>query len=558
MKKLLAVMLALIAIVGIFAGCSNNGPTETVPPIQKGGTITIGVPVNVNVEDYETNALTRWVEEQTGYNLKFQIYASSAADYKTQLSTQMLDPSVKLPDMLIQMEDLGAPAWKVYGEDGYFLDITDYLMDKEGKAKNWWDAVSVFDETHIKNILLRCQGDDGRIYTYPIVERGLVDSLPFIAHINKDWLEQINMPAPTNPDELYTVLKAFKEKCCKDSTYYPMLSAGESVLGSDGIWWIICMFCQGYDVDRWFRLSEDGKRVEAPFTTPEYRQALIFIRKLIDEKLLTDAIFSIRSEEYKAILNSGEGAKCGVIIFHTTPAFNEVDNPNLYSYVPLDLYGYCARAAYHNRPAAFITEQAAKNGTVDACWEILMTLCTKEGAYRLRYGDEGVNWTWCLGEGKISYMGYEAEINLIDDPFSRTQNVMWGSPSPTVNPNSEGETCYLGEMSEWMQYRFNLNNAGYQSFCREEAKNVYRYPVIIMTTEEDNATKNERQNTQNQINYYKVAFCKGVDGLNPSNDQHWQQYLNDLDKYGLQTWLNQYQTIYEERYIDEVFADANK
>lgn len=560
MKKLIAIMLALICVVGVFAGCNNNQGDPQTPGDPNKTTITIGLPVVTNVEDYNTNALTLWIEEQTGYNLEFQMYASSPADYKTQLSAQMLDPSVTLPDMLIQMQDMGTSTWQVYGEDGYFVDLTDYMMDKEGKAKEWWDAAtSVFDDQHLKNVIERCKGDDGRIYAYPSLERGMVDSLPFIAHINTAWLEQVGMSAPTNTEELYNVLKAFKQQCCKDGTYHPLLSGGSSVLGSDCLWWIIAMFVDGYDVDRWFRLSADGKTVEAPFTTPEYREALIYIRRLIDEQLLTDAIFSIQRQEYSSILNSADGAKCGVIVFHCTPAFNEIGNQNLYAYEPLDLYGWCGRAEYSNVRAAWITEEAEQNGKVDACWDILMLLCTKEGSIRLRYGDEGTNWTWCEDTTKKSYMGFECWINLVDDPFSRPNNEMWGTPTPTVNPQSEGEFVNLEESSEWMQYRYYLNGEGHKNFVKREETVKYRYPVIVMTSEEDDATKNERQNTQNAVESYRTKFLKGVEGLNPSNDQHWQKYLDELNKLGLQTWLNQYQGIYEARYMADVLAaGANK
>ena len=89
MKKLLAILLALVCVIGVFAGCSGSGndttkPDGTTPSGEaKKEVITIGLPVNVKVEDYETNALTLWIEEETGYDLQYQVYASAAADYKT-------------------------------------------------------------------------------------------------------------------------------------------------------------------------------------------------------------------------------------------------------------------------------------------------------------------------------------------------------------------------------------------------------------------------------------------------------------------------------------------
>lgn len=558
MKKIIATLLALICVIGLFAGCNKTPGNETKPQTTDPVTgevkevITIGLPVNTNVEDYETNGLTLWIEEKTGYDLQFQIYASSAADYKTQLATQLLDPSIKLPDMLWRMTSLGDNVWKQYGEEGYFINLKPYFDDKE-KSKVWWDRVSMFDEAFINNVLRRCTADNGEIYAYPNIERGLVDSCNYLVSINKKWLAEVGMEHPTNPEELYKVLKAFKEKCCKDATYYPLFGGAATYIGGDVLWWIITMFCDNYDYDRRWGLSEDGKTIEAPFTSPEYREALIYIKKLMDEGLVPNSIASISATDMKKVMNSTE-SKVGVYVGHTTVSFTTVDNPALYDFEPLDLYGFCQRAEYGNSRSVFITEDAANP---DACWEILMLLASEEGAYRVRYGVEGKNWDWCKEENLTSYMGIKCDIKLYDDPFGRIGNDCHGNASPTVNPNAESETCYLGELSPWMQARYNLNGGNYENFTKHEAKNKYTMPVIVLTVEETETNKNERSNVGNVINTYRTKFTKGTDGMDPADDADWKAYLDELDAMGLKIYMDQMQSIYEERYMAEVLAAAN-
>ena len=551
MKKLLAILLALVCVIGVFAGCSGSGNTETKPQATTPGgetkeVITIGLPVNVKVEDYETNALTLWIEEETGYDLQYQVYASAAADYKTQLATQLLDPSIKLPDMLWRMGGMGDTVWKQYGEDGYFIDLTPYFEDKE-KSKIWWERVAMFDETFINNVLDRCTADDGNIYAYPNIERGLIDSANSLAFINQKWLDQIGMKAPTNTDELYTVLKAFKDKVCVDESYHPIISR----TSRSAVEWILCLFCKDYNHSRYFGLSDDGKTVTTPFTSDEYREGLKFLRKLVDEGLMSDGIFSITTSEVAGVVNNEKGSRAGIILGHCTIDFNDLNNPNLYDYVALDLYGHALRAEFGNSRSVFITEDAANP---DACWEILMLLATDEGAYRVRYGIEGENWTWCKGEGKISYMGMEAEINLIHDPFGMVGNENHKNASPTVNPNAEGETCYMENMDEWMKARYDLNGTAYQYWMERENANPYTFPIIVLTDAEVEENKSERSNCQNVISTYRTKFCKGTDGLDPNDDADWQEYLDELDEMGLDIWVAQYQGIYEERYMETVLA----
>jgi putative aldouronate transport system substrate-binding protein len=553
MKKLIAIMLAMMTIVGIcgaFAGC---GPTGQ-PPIKE-GQIVIGIPDDLKIEDFETNALTLWLEEQTGYDLTFKKYASSPSDYKTQLSVQVLDPAVTLPHILLHM-DLGEAAWQEYGDEGYFIDVKDLLMDKEGKSKNFWEMAEYFDATAVTTAIERCSSDDRtKIYALPTMEKSMVDPIPFLAHINQDWLKQIgreNNP-PKTLDELYEVLKLFKQHCCKGQGYWPLLSGNASEIGGDGVWWLIAQFCPQYSYDNYFGLSADGKTLTTPFTSEEFRQGLIFVRKLMAEGLMPDNSLSMSHTDVKAIVNNEKGTRVGVLIGHATPVFNDKNNKNLNAYVPLDLYPSNQQAGFgYGKAGAFITEQAEIEGKVDACWEVLMQLYTKEGSIRCRYGDEGVNWTWVEeGDDVKSYLGLDCWIYLLDDPFSQPNNEMWGTPGPTLNPQAEGEFVAQEEMSEWLKYRYDLNGAAYRNFYKAQENNGYMIPDIVLTMTEDNQIKYKRQNTQNEFRSWLAKFVKDAN-TDPANPTTWNQYLTALNEKGLQDWLAIYQNAYTARYMESV------
>ena len=148
MKKLLALILCLTLAVSVFAGCGggggleaagegNEGPVATMDQqeIPEDLTLTIGIPLSASVEDYDTNAYTLWLEEQTGYDLEFITFQSSSTDYKAQLST-MLATGDELPDILWNFQ-VGQGAYEEYGASGYFIDMAPYYNDKEvSKIRN--------------------------------------------------------------------------------------------------------------------------------------------------------------------------------------------------------------------------------------------------------------------------------------------------------------------------------------------------------------------------------------------------------------------------------------
>ena len=73
MKKLIALLLCLIMVVSVFAGC---GKKETKK--QSDGTLTIGLPKSSLVTDYYNNYYTQWLQEKTGLKLEFQFFAAAA------------------------------------------------------------------------------------------------------------------------------------------------------------------------------------------------------------------------------------------------------------------------------------------------------------------------------------------------------------------------------------------------------------------------------------------------------------------------------------------------
>ena len=94
MKKIIALVLALVTVLSLCAACgakgSENGPSNSKDKTDSnktGITLTIGLPTNALVLDYKNNALTKYLEEQTGYNLEFRPFAAGAQDYKMQLTT---------------------------------------------------------------------------------------------------------------------------------------------------------------------------------------------------------------------------------------------------------------------------------------------------------------------------------------------------------------------------------------------------------------------------------------------------------------------------------------
>ena len=174
MKKIIAMLLALVMVLGCLSACGQTPPEETkgnptptetefvaptqstepkeelgkLPLTEEDVTLTIGIRAGSNVEDYETNEYTKWIKERTGIKLDFKVYANDKAEAATQLNLEVAG-NEKLPDIIWGFTGIDESMMYELGEDGYFVDLTDYFSES---AYWFWEEMAFVEADHQKNI----------------------------------------------------------------------------------------------------------------------------------------------------------------------------------------------------------------------------------------------------------------------------------------------------------------------------------------------------------------------------------------------------------------------
>ena len=566
MKKLLALILCLVMAVSVFAGCGggggleaagegNEGPVATMDnkEIPDDLTLTIGIPLSASVEDYDTNAYTLWLEEQTGYDLEFITFQSSSTDYKAQLST-MLATGDELPDILWNFS-VGQGAYEEYGASGYFIDMAPYYNDKEGEGKVFWDRLSNLPQDQQDYVVRQLTAEDGGMYAAARIEYSLIDTMQFQVFINQTWLTKLGLEMPTNIDELETVLRAFRDKDPNGNGKKDELPLiGNNAAGSSSIIkWILNMYCY-VDFNKYFNVNDEGK-LYLPHITEEYRQALIKINQWIKEGLMFNSAFSMSNKEIKSLLNPPEGEAITVGIFAGHPTLvHEVDNSAIYNYVAMPYWGCAIRNPQYFTPAVFITQDCEYPL---AAWRLIMTASTKEGSYRQRYGEYGVDYV-DADPGTKSFLGRDAEIKVLNESaFSGQNNCCWHGIMGTILIEAENEVCQLTEdMGEWVNYKMTNMAAAYNNYVKAETENnpdpKYIMPDIVTPVEVSDADANERSNSQSVISEALSSFCCGTGVYNnPSDDAQWAAYIKALEDQGYQKWMEYRQAVCEDQFPEQ-------
>ncbi len=244
---------------------------------QKAGSLT---------PNFDQMELFKRLEPQT--NVKVEWTNIASADYQDKKN--LLLASGDLPDAFwntgFNDQDIAT-----YGGNGTLIPLEGLIDQYAPNLKKVFER-----RPEVKQAVT---APDGHIYTLPFaVEFGGIGATPFFHVINKAWLDKLGLKMPTTLDELHDVLVAFKTKDPNGNG-----KADEVPFSFIFNWWcadigdLFGAFGMPDNLDH--RIVRDGKVI---FTAvqPEYKEAIAYFHKWVEEGLIDPESFSQDSKVYLA------------------------------------------------------------------------------------------------------------------------------------------------------------------------------------------------------------------------------------------------------------------
>ncbi len=314
-KKVLAVLMVMVLMSSILLGCNNKKSENVSSPKDSGAGAEAGtkeetgagelIPITFSrAQDssmetdifarmegasYEENLWTDLIAERYGYDVKYLWIASSG-----ELQTQKFNAAMaagEIPDIVV----VGKSDLKQLVESELIIDIKPYFDE--------------YASDFVKN-LIGSAGDasikagtyDGVQYGIPYVDCDIETAQ--MLWLRQDWMDKLNLKAPTTLDELKEILRAFKEY------------AGDGAVGlavSNDI------YGNTFNVKGWFNaygayprywVKDGNGNLEYGSTTPEMKEALGSLADLYKEGLLDPEFFVNDNDKAKEALVNG---KCGAM-----------------------------------------------------------------------------------------------------------------------------------------------------------------------------------------------------------------------------------------------------
>jgi putative aldouronate transport system substrate-binding protein len=588
-KRILSTLLIVCLLVGMLVGCTGDtdttvdptvaptqGDTSTpeapdeeyemsdipnmtapgvLPIVTEPVTLTLGIAQHVHVQDYDDNYMTNLVREETGINLEFFLLPAEETAQNLDL---MINSKQKLPDMIHL--GLGDNPRSSYGASGVFLPLNEYFE----KYTFWYDLATVTDAER-KNIEAFGTSPDGNMYGFPAYINGYGDISMFSWFINMDWLEAVNQEKPTTTDELTTVLRAFKEGDPNGNGMPDEIPLISSSGWNGNVHHLLINAFIHWNPSYLFNI-ENGQ-LSVPVIQEEYREAIRYIKGLVDEDLLSPLTFTIENADLMAMLSlpPEEDTIVGMYCGSNTLLFDAAnEKPFEYDGVEM-LTGPQGVSWTPNRTpnyqySTFITKDCENP---EIAFRFFDYWTEEKRSLITRYGEPGVHFMYRPDDPEAfdkefpypgNTIGVEvkhARVDGVDQPWATPNSTIWNThfccflPTNVYNANGSSKpiATYYGEAKEK-----DLGVGAHRTYIAYKCYNdmTGRIPEetvtrLIYTSEEVEQIKDIQTSINTYIHESLALFCTG--GMDIEKD--WDSYVQTLKDIGLQEYQDTAQKAYD-------------
>ena len=529
LKKLVSLLLALTIIVSSFAACGSNGNDDAGDTQDN---------AEQNTDDNNGNGEGDSTSDEIVFPLsetmKFTGFASMYGEvaltdnlaWQTALERANIDieltnvlqselgekrnlilASNEYPEVFFKAS-FSASDLENYGGQGILIPLEDLMREY---APNF---CALMDETDGWDYIT---ASDGHVYSFPM-QNGKDPQVCY--WINKRWLDNLGLEEPTSFDELYEVLKAFKEQDANGNgdpnDEIPMVAySGDPMIN--------LFVYQDYVKDPSYLLGIENEELFFVPTSDYFKEVINFATRLYEEGLVNQDCFTLDNAQKRS--NGQIGDTYG--FFQDTASFLTVGRDNDDDYIMLTPFteGTYPLTSKYTTGALSITD-ACENPEVIVAWADYF------------YTEEG---------GTLAWMGVEGETYQMNDDGTWDWIVggEYGDDIATVRSNGTlngGPAMPVSQPELWA--KMSASSDEDEVYLNSERRRIYElgevFPYLSYTDEENTALSTLITDIYAYVNEYYAQVVTGELVLEDS----WDDYVNTLNQMGLEEMVSIFQAAY--------------
>jgi len=454
------------------------------------------------------------MEKETGITVKWIEIPQSNFEEKKNL----LLASNDLPDVF--MHGLTDSDLLRYGSDGTLLPLEGLIEKYAPRIKE-----ILAKRPDIRKYLT---APDGHIYILPRIQELAHRVNPDNMFINKTWLDKLGLKVPTTTEELYTVLKAFREKDPNGNGKKDELPMSWCVIGNSRQLTMDSFFGSFGMLDNPVNhlMVAKGK---AYFTanSDNYKNGLIYLNKLYQEGLIDPEVFTHDIKQYNA---KGKAPEMLYGVFFEWFDENTVGNDRArQDYIVLPpLKGPDGKQRWNTAPTEVLARQ-----------NFAITNKMKNPEVAIRWADQCYDWATSF---ELAYGTWGENIKkegdkviMLPPPAGRSADEFRYLNSPAyTTPFALYEVDFKNlQLTENHLRKFTRLDM-YRKFfpALEEV-----YPAVFFLAEEENELAILRTDIKNYVDQMRAKFIIG----NESVASGWETYQKQLNQIGLPRYMELHQ-----------------
>ena len=507
-------------------------PLGQLPIVKEKITLTMGMVRSVMSPDLINNYKTIELEKDSNIKLDFIYYGATGTEAQQKLEIEIMAGGTELPDII----NFGLDTTTIgfYGSQGMLIPLDNYINNSSYWMKDGIKEMPFDPWKYIRSA-------DNHIYSLFNYAGEFVTEICARMYINTAWLNDANLAMPTSTVEFENMLRAFKNRPpnADGRRTYPFIDIRDNVRQARFIAPLVGPYVYIGASNRWFYKEPNGT-ISPVFTTDGWRQALTWIRGMVDEGLIDPLSFTQDAEQIKAIGSSTNQYAMGSSTYYPLN-YIPLDDPRSETWAlmgplsgpnggdPIPTYSQnLAGSAYYITKNCKYPEAAFRLGDL---------MMSEKYSVIGRWGEEGVDWIKPAPTEKSYFEGipaYLIPIYIWDTPTTRLWTQQQG---PAIKPYRIFNGSYVVGKLKHLE----LWNA------EAASKSIPYYKVensigsIIYAQDEFEKIAEIRANVET---YFLESYTRFLlRDMSLEND--WNRYLTELRNMGLDTYVQVSRTAYE-------------
>lgn len=518
-------------IPSVYGGVSVTAAGQ-LPIVKEPVTLSILISQNANVEDYDNNKMTLYMEEQTGVDIKWVIVPELDATQRVNL---LLSSQVDIPDVFMIPKGMTNEVVSDMADQGVFLQLDDMIA----KHAHWYAERRAQDPLIEQLTKL----PDGHEYTMPKAVLSEPNAMSRRAWINQKWLDNLGLETPTTTEELVTVLKAFKN----DDPNGNGKPDEFAFMGSTTGWntwpeeFILNSFVK-YNRSTPYYL--DNGKFEAAYDKDAYREGMKYLNRLCAvEGLLDPSSYTQDNDQMTQLFNNDENALIGLAPGGGTFLWAPMDGERVKEYAPLaPLKGPAGvQYTYHDPFGSYyineyIITSACKNPEV--AFRFADFMYSRDVSMRNRLGEPGVDYSIPSG-GEMGVDGKPATYVPIL-PWGKINSARWDEIGPTYN-DFDNNGVKGPDPYELQQYLWDATLNYYAPY--KPAPEMNHNGKLYFAADDARRLSEINTDLKKYIENTVAEFTTGV--RDPNDDAQWEAYIKEIKALGYEEFVSINQTRYD-------------